>query len=88
MTLGRSHSVEIAFLAVATLYSLTLPLKRTIALFDAVVLIGLFVVYMVRIARAPAEEPHLVGTGPAHRLARRPRRVGSWWSRCSCSPPG
>src|SRR6476620_3187339 len=59
--LGRSHSIEIAFLAVATIYSLTLPLKRTLALFDAVVLIGLFVAYMVRIARAPAEEPHLVG---------------------------
>ena len=42
-------------------YSLTLPLKHTISLFDAVVLIGLFVAYMIRVARAPAEEPHLVG---------------------------
>src|SRR3954468_4764722 len=58
--LGRSHSIEIAFLAVATVYSLTLPLKRSITLFDAVVLIGLFVAYMIRVARAPAEEPHLV----------------------------
>ena len=69
--LGRSHSIEIAFLGIATLYSLTLPLKRTIALFDAVVLIGLFVVYMVRIARAPAEEPHLVG--PAELIGSLPR---------------
>ncbi len=61
VSLDRSHSVEIAFLLVATLYSLTLPLKRTLTLFDSVVLIGLFVAYLWRIARAPAEEPHLVG---------------------------
>src|SRR3954451_12472463 len=59
--LARTHAVEIAFLGVATLYSLTLPLKHSITLFDAAVLIGLFGLYMVRLARAPAEEPHLVG---------------------------
>src|SRR6478736_5046478 len=69
--LGRSHSIEIAFLAVATLYSLTLPLKRTLALFDAAVLVSLFVAYMVRVARAPAEEPHLVG--PAELIGSLPR---------------
>src|SRR6478736_3484667 len=69
--LGRSHSIEIAFLGVATLYSLTLPFKRTLALFDAVVLIGLFIAYMVRVARAPAEEPHLVG--PAQLIGSLPQ---------------
>ncbi|HJX07920.1 MAG TPA: hypothetical protein VJ736_07605, partial [Actinomycetota bacterium] len=59
--LGRTHAVEIAFLGVATLYSLTLPLKHSITLIDAGVLIGLFGLYMVQLARAPAEEPHLVG---------------------------
>jgi cation:H+ antiporter len=59
--LERSHAVEVAYLAAATLYSLTLPLKHSITLFDAGVLIGLFGLYMVRLARAPAEEPHLVG---------------------------
>src|SRR3954447_11304735 len=62
--LERSHSVEVAFLAIATLYCLTLPLRRTVTLIDAAVLIGIFAVYTVRISRAPAEEPHLVG--PAH----------------------
>ena len=33
----------------------------TLTLFDAAVLVTIFVVYIVRIARAPAEEPHLVG---------------------------
>jgi cation:H+ antiporter len=59
--LERPHAIEIAFLALATLYSLTLPLKRTLTLVDAVILIGIFVLFVIRIARSPAEEPHLVG---------------------------
>ncbi|MBW3650267.1 MAG: sodium:proton exchanger [Actinobacteria bacterium] len=61
VTLERSHSVELAFLSIATLYSLTLPLKRSITLLDAAVLVTLFIAYTVRISKAPAEEPHLVG---------------------------
>ena len=74
--LARPHSVEIAFLFVATLYSLTLPLKHSITLIDTAVLVGLFVMYMVRLSRAPADEPHLVG--PARWIgtfARRRRRL-------------
>jgi cation:H+ antiporter len=59
--LDRSHSVELAFLTIASAYSLTLPLKHSITLVDAAVLVALFVAYTVRISRAPAEEPHLVG---------------------------
>ena len=61
VNLDSSHSVEIAFLFIATLYGLTLPLHHTLTLFDAVVLVTIFVLYMFRVARAPAEEPHLVG---------------------------
>jgi cation:H+ antiporter len=61
IVLERSHSIEITFLAIATLYSLTLPLKRTITLVDAAVLVSIFTLYVVRISRAPSEEPHLVG---------------------------
>jgi cation:H+ antiporter len=59
--LERPNSIELTFLALATIYSMTLPLKSTINLFDALVLVGLFVAYTIRIATAPAEEPHLVG---------------------------
>lgn len=59
--LERSHAVEVAYLAAATLYSLTLPLKHSITLFDGIVLITLFGMYMRRLAKAPAEEPHLLG---------------------------
>lgn len=71
VSLDRSHSVEISFLLLATLYSLTLPLKSTLTLFDTVVLVALFVAYLWRVARAPAEEPHLVG--PSLVIARLPQ---------------
>ena len=62
VVLARSHSVEVTFLALATVYGLTLPLRRTLSLIDAAVLVSIFVAYLVRVARAPAEEPELVGS--------------------------
>jgi cation:H+ antiporter len=59
--LPRSSTVEVGFLGLATLYSLTLPFKSTITPFDLVVLFGIFVAYTIRISRAPAETPHLIG---------------------------
>jgi cation:H+ antiporter len=78
--LERSHSVELAFLALATAYSLTLPLRKTISLVDAAILVAIFAVYTWRVARSPAEEPHLVG--PARYIgcfsvARRRAAVGA-----------
>jgi cation:H+ antiporter len=68
--LTRDHSIELGFLWVATLYSLTLPLKGSITLFDTIVLVALFVGYTWRVSRAPAEQPHLVG--PARYLGTFP----------------
>jgi len=69
--LDRPRSVEIAFLVLATLYSLTLPLKDHLTLVDAAVLVGLFLAYAVRVSRAPAEDPDIVG--PAELLAVLPQ---------------
>ena len=68
ITLNRQHSVELSFLALATLYSLTLPLKQSVTLIDTVVLVGIFAAYTFRVSKAPAEEPHLVG--PAREIGR------------------
>ncbi len=68
--LDRSRSIEIAFLALATLYSLTLPLKAHLTLWDAAILVSLYAAYALRISRAPAEEPDLVG--PARLLGELP----------------
>ncbi len=59
--LERNQYVELGFLAAATLYAFTLPLKGHIDLIDAVVLIGLFVAYMWFNARAEVHEPELIG---------------------------
>jgi cation:H+ antiporter len=59
--LPRSSAVEVTFLALATLYSLTLPMKRTVTLVDLAVLVTIFVAYTLRVAKAPPEPPNLVG---------------------------
>jgi cation:H+ antiporter len=61
VTLQRSHSVELSYLAIATAYSLTLPLKRSVTLIDGAILVAIFVLYTIRISGGPTEEPHLVG---------------------------
>lgn len=61
VTLDRSQSVELSYLTAATMYSLTLPMKTTITLLDAAVLVGIFIAYTIRLSSAPASEPHLVG---------------------------
>lgn len=58
------------FLALATTYSFTLPLKATISLVDSAILITLFGIYAVIAARSGVEEPELVG--PAARIAELP----------------
>ncbi|MGH9164034.1 MAG: sodium:proton exchanger, partial [Acidimicrobiales bacterium] len=71
IALQATRSVELSYLALATMYSLTLPLKRSITLVDAGVLIAIFVAYTVRVTKAPASEPHLVG--PARWLGEFPK---------------
>jgi cation:H+ antiporter len=78
--LDRSHAVEVAALSAATLYSLTLPLKDSVTLFDTAILTALFVLYVWVISRAESEEPELVGPalliGTLPRLQRRTAIVG------------
>jgi cation:H+ antiporter len=72
--LPRSKAVEFSYLALATVYCLTLPLKRTITLFDTVVLVAIFVAYTLRISNAPASEPDLLGPSAAIGELRKGRR--------------
>jgi cation:H+ antiporter len=76
--LDREHAIELSFLAVATLYSLTLPLKESLTLIDAAILITIFVLYTIRVARAPAEEPHLVGPARLIGSLEKPRRKATY----------
>jgi cation:H+ antiporter len=75
--LERSKAVELSYLALATVYCLSLPLKRTVTLVDAVILVGIFVAYTLRISRAPATDPELIGPSAALGELSRGRRRAS-----------
>jgi cation:H+ antiporter len=61
INLARTQTVDIAYLAMASIYGLTLFLKDTLTLWDAVILVGIYAAYMVRLSGASPSEPHLVG---------------------------
>ncbi|MDR7276510.1 sodium:proton exchanger [Catenuloplanes atrovinosus] len=75
--LARPMSIEVVALGVATVYSLTLPLRHSLTLVDAAVLVSIFVLYAWRLSQAPVEEPDLIGT--AAWIADRGRRARRWW---------
>jgi cation:H+ antiporter len=80
VTMERSKSVELTYLAIACAYSLTLPLKRTITLIDAVILVSIFIAYTLRISKAPQTHPDLIGPaawiGSMSKRARRSSVLG------------
>ncbi|HEX2358054.1 MAG TPA: sodium:proton exchanger [Micromonosporaceae bacterium] len=74
--LGRPDAVPLAFLAVASVYCLLLPFKRTLTLADAAILLAVFGAYTWRISRAPAGKPDLLGPSAwVGALPRRRRRL-------------
>ncbi|MGY1729617.1 sodium/calcium exchanger protein [Geodermatophilus sp. SYSU D01062] len=75
--LAATMSPEVVFLGVATLYSLHLPLRSSLTIVDAVVLVTVFVLYARRLAQAPAEDPDLIGT--SRWLGEQPRRRRRTW---------
>ncbi len=73
INLDRSQSVEIAYLAIASLYGLTLFLKDSLTLWDSGILILIYVLYLRRLSGAPPSTPHLVG--PSAYIGSLPTRV-------------
>lgn len=71
IVLHHSMSIELSFLILATIYSFILPLKGTIDLIDAVILVGLFILYIWRAGTAEVEEVELFG--PAAVVGALPR---------------
>ena len=67
VVLGKSISLELAFLAIGAVYSLVLFSKGSIALWDSLVLFPIFGVYMWLSGRAEKHEPEL--TGPSLAIA-------------------
>ncbi|HET6654909.1 MAG TPA: sodium:proton exchanger [Gammaproteobacteria bacterium] len=59
--LAPNKSVEIVFLGIATLYSLTLPLKGTLTLWDTLIFFIIFALYGWRLSKMQPSEPELIG---------------------------
>jgi cation:H+ antiporter len=75
VAMPRSMAAEVVFLGIATVYSLHLALRTSLTVVDAVVLVAIFVGYAVRLSKAPAEEPELIGTSAwVGGLEPKPRR--------------
>ena len=69
MRLDARQGLEVAFLLMATLYSFLLPLKNEIALYDSLLLFGLFGFYAWTASRVVKQEAEL--EGPAEFLDAR-----------------
>jgi cation:H+ antiporter len=61
IVLPPRNRVELAFLAVASAYAFLIPLTRSIAWYDAAVLLALFGAYLWRVTREGRGEPELIG---------------------------
>ena len=70
--LPRRMSTEVVFLGIATLYSLTLPLKDHLTLWDSAVFLLIFAAYGWRLSKMPRTEPDLIGA--SHWVGIQPRR--------------
>lgn len=68
--LGGASGLEVVVLLTATVYAFIIPFKGDLSWIDLVVLVTIFAVYLWRLARLPAEEPHLVG--PARNVGALP----------------
>ena len=61
ITLLPKRRIELLFLAVASIYAFVIPVTRRIALYDTVVLLGLYAVNLWRVAKEERSEPELAG---------------------------
>jgi cation:H+ antiporter len=76
MRLREGRRLDLAFLGAASLYSLIIPFTRRLAWYDAVVLLGVFAVYLWQAAQGERSEPELIGVAKQiGDLPRRARRI-------------
>jgi len=59
--LEKNHGLSLSVLFCATVYSFLIPIKGSLSMFDALVLITIFVVYIYKVSRTHLVEPELEG---------------------------
>ena len=78
LILDQGQRCEIFYLAIATLYSFTIPLKGELNLIDMAILVTIFVMYTRRLAQMPVSEQEFVGpTRILVNMADRGRRIAT-----------
>jgi cation:H+ antiporter len=70
--IGYERCTELLFLGIATAYAFVVPIKGTLAWYDGLVFLGLYVWYIILASRRPCVECEAYG--PAEMLVRLPRR--------------
>lgn len=76
LQLDHEHGTEVFYMACATVYAFSIPFRGRLSLFDAAVLIAIFILYIMRTMRASVEEPELVGPAAiVGRMNKRRRRA-------------
>ena len=61
LSVGKTNAIGLIFLAIAALYSFSIPLKESLSLIDSGVLISLFGLYLVMSSKSPPSEHELMG---------------------------
>ncbi len=61
MKMAATQGTEVFYLTCATVYAFSIPFKKSLSIIDALVLIGIFGVYIFRTIKSKSEEPELVG---------------------------
>jgi len=69
--MSGERRLELSFLALATVYAFTIPLKGTLAWYDSIVFLALYAWYVTLASRRPSQECEAVG--PAELLIRMPK---------------
>lgn len=65
LVVDRQRSLELAFLSIATLYVILIPLRHHVTIIDTIVLVTLFILYLYFSSRVESEEVELVGPAKA-----------------------
>ncbi|MBK6560056.1 MAG: sodium:calcium antiporter [Dehalococcoidia bacterium] len=75
LVVNRQRSLELVFLAVATLYVIFIPLRSHVTIIDTIILVSLFIMYMYFTSKVETEHVELVGPAKAMgQLRDAPRR--------------
>ena len=65
LVVDRQRSLELAFLSIATIYVILIPLRHSVTIIDTIVLVTMFVLYLYFSSKVESEEVELVGPARA-----------------------